>query len=251
MSDISDARAFTYQKDGHHFYVLTFPTGNKTFVFDASTSLWHERNATVPSTTINTVTWATQTSAIADFSTNDVVWNGTVFCAIGRTDAGASTDKCYTSPDGITWTARTLPSSQTWWAIEWNGTVFCAIAGGQFISNVAATSTDGITWTARTLSASLNYYDIAWNGTVFCAVATATSSCVTSPDGITWTNRSLPTYTQWYRIAWNGTVFCVVTIAESVACATSPDGITWSSASSAGRSGASARSSGPSSRAQA
>lgn len=43
MSVISDARAFTYQKDGHHFYVLTFPTGNKTFVFDANTNLWHER----------------------------------------------------------------------------------------------------------------------------------------------------------------------------------------------------------------
>lgn len=43
MTDITDAIAFTYQQDGHHFYVLTFPTGGKTYVFDANTQLWHER----------------------------------------------------------------------------------------------------------------------------------------------------------------------------------------------------------------
>jgi 6-phosphogluconolactonase (cycloisomerase 2 family) len=43
MSDISDARAFTYQQDGHNFYVLTFPTGDRTFVYDINTGLWHER----------------------------------------------------------------------------------------------------------------------------------------------------------------------------------------------------------------
>jgi len=43
MSDISDARAFTYQQDGHNFYVLTFPTGDKTYVYDINTGLWHER----------------------------------------------------------------------------------------------------------------------------------------------------------------------------------------------------------------
>jgi len=43
MTVITDAIAFTYQQDGHHFYVLTFPTGNRTFVFDVNTQLWHER----------------------------------------------------------------------------------------------------------------------------------------------------------------------------------------------------------------
>jgi hypothetical protein len=40
---ISDAIAFTYQQDGHSFYVLTFPTAQKTWVFDVSTGAWHER----------------------------------------------------------------------------------------------------------------------------------------------------------------------------------------------------------------
>lgn len=42
-SDISDAHAYTYQQEGHAFYVLTFPSGGQTWVFDASTNLWHER----------------------------------------------------------------------------------------------------------------------------------------------------------------------------------------------------------------
>lgn len=40
---ISDAEAFAYQQDGHSFYVLSFPTAGKTWVYDATTNLWHER----------------------------------------------------------------------------------------------------------------------------------------------------------------------------------------------------------------
>lgn len=42
-STISDAIAYTYQQDGHPFYVLTFPTANKTWVYDVATQAWHER----------------------------------------------------------------------------------------------------------------------------------------------------------------------------------------------------------------
>jgi len=41
--DISDAIAYTYQQDGHSFYVLTFPTANATWVYDVATQAWHER----------------------------------------------------------------------------------------------------------------------------------------------------------------------------------------------------------------
>jgi hypothetical protein len=40
---INDAIAFTYQQDGHSFYVLTFPSAQKTWVYDAATGAWHER----------------------------------------------------------------------------------------------------------------------------------------------------------------------------------------------------------------
>lgn len=40
---LSDAVAYTYQQDGHAFYVLNFPTANTTWVYDVSTGVWHER----------------------------------------------------------------------------------------------------------------------------------------------------------------------------------------------------------------
>lgn len=42
--DLGSAEANTYSLEGHDFYVLTFP-GRATFVYDASTRLWHERNS--------------------------------------------------------------------------------------------------------------------------------------------------------------------------------------------------------------
>jgi hypothetical protein len=43
--NLSDAVAYTYQQDGHSFYVLIFPSANTTWVFDVATSMWHERAA--------------------------------------------------------------------------------------------------------------------------------------------------------------------------------------------------------------
>ena len=41
--DLSTAVAYTYQQDGHSFYVLNFPTANATWVYDVVTQSWHER----------------------------------------------------------------------------------------------------------------------------------------------------------------------------------------------------------------
>jgi len=40
---IADAIGYTYQQEGHAFYVLSFPTAGKTWAYDVSTALWHER----------------------------------------------------------------------------------------------------------------------------------------------------------------------------------------------------------------
>ena len=41
--DLSDAIGYTYQQDGHSFYVLIFPSANATWVYDVATQAWHER----------------------------------------------------------------------------------------------------------------------------------------------------------------------------------------------------------------
>jgi len=46
-SRISDAQAYTYQDQGHSFYVIYFPSANSgngaTWVYDVATNMWHER----------------------------------------------------------------------------------------------------------------------------------------------------------------------------------------------------------------
>jgi hypothetical protein len=46
----ADAFAFTYQQEGHIFYVLTFPSAGATWCYDAATQLWHERAWRNPNT---------------------------------------------------------------------------------------------------------------------------------------------------------------------------------------------------------
>jgi hypothetical protein len=42
-TDITDATAYTYQQDGHSFYVLNFPSADITWVYDVATLSWHQR----------------------------------------------------------------------------------------------------------------------------------------------------------------------------------------------------------------
>lgn len=44
-ADLSDATGYTYQQDGHTFYVLNFTNADTTWVYDAATGAWHERAA--------------------------------------------------------------------------------------------------------------------------------------------------------------------------------------------------------------
>lgn len=39
---LTGAIAYSYQEEGHYFYVLGIPEINKTFVYNANTKLWHE-----------------------------------------------------------------------------------------------------------------------------------------------------------------------------------------------------------------
>lgn len=41
--DVSDAFGYCYQQEGHAFYMLTFPSANKTWCYDQATELFHER----------------------------------------------------------------------------------------------------------------------------------------------------------------------------------------------------------------
>lgn len=43
-SRIDDAYSFAYQEHGHSFLLMTFPSAKKTWCFDSTTNMWHERS---------------------------------------------------------------------------------------------------------------------------------------------------------------------------------------------------------------
>lgn len=75
-SDISDAISYTYQENGHNFYVLNFPTGDATWVYDTATGFWHERaytsNGELGRHRANGHSFAYQTHVVGDYATGQI-----------------------------------------------------------------------------------------------------------------------------------------------------------------------------------
>lgn len=125
-------------------------------------------------------TWVART---IPFGLSGITYGGGQFVAVGP--QASSTTGAATSPDGITWTTRVLPSAQNWASVAYGNGVYIAISGGQTAaSTAAASSTDGITWTARVLT-SMYWNNIAFGGPpnnsyfIACPVYTPTFSQVT------------------------------------------------------------------------
>ena len=75
-SDITDAVAYTYQQDGHSFYVLSFPTANATWVYDVATQAWHERagfiNGEFTRHRSNCQTYFNNVNAVGDYQNGNI-----------------------------------------------------------------------------------------------------------------------------------------------------------------------------------
>ena len=158
---------------------------------------------------------------------NGVAWSGTQFVAVG------SGGTILTSPDGTTWTSRTLDTSTFLGAflqgtflqgVTWSGTQFVAVGSG----GTVLTSPDGITWTSHFSQGATNIlYGVAWSGTQFVAVGSV-GTIRTSPDGITWTSQTSGTGYDLKGVTWSGTQFVVVgSFASSGIILTSSDGASW------------------------
>ena len=100
-----------------------------------------------------------------------------------------------TSTNGVSWTARSLPSSGGFYVHGWNGTVALAVSAG---TTLAYTSTDGINWTTRTLPASTGTQQMVYSPSKgqFLYTINGVVTAYTSPDGVTWTQRNMPTGAQ-------------------------------------------------------
>lgn len=138
------------------------------------------------------------------------------------------------SDDGITWTAATLPASQTWNSIAWSpsGSVYVAVS--QDGTNRFAWSADGATWTAGTNPATSKvWFSVACSPTVCVAVSngSGTAEAATSTDGKTWTNVNTNSFNGCSGsrcIAWSPSLSLFVVASNGGSSwQKSTDGTTW------------------------
>ena len=143
--------------------------GNGIFVAIAGAASTHNYVATSP----NGYTWTSYTNSSSTywsslaFGTNLSNGAGTWVDIAGYAQSqlgGSSTNSAsYSTNNGQTWTASTLPSTVYWSCIAYGNGIWMAIAGEGSASNVLATTSNGYTWTQYTNNLG-SYY---WQGLAY------------------------------------------------------------------------------------
>jgi hypothetical protein len=197
----------------------------------------HQNWATGP-TGITGSNWVGQINGyLFSLKGDSTIWRGTTsdnLTQIGTTPASfiamaygnslfvaISSSQVYTSPDAVTWTARTTAATllggsgtPAFTDITFGNGIF--FMGGRVYSGAwgvqGHSSTDGISWTSRLNSNWNNIWTgtVRWNGSQFAYIATGGSGDTTyvgaygySANGTTWTY--VQTYAQSVGLSWNGT----------------------------------------------
>lgn len=182
------------------------------------------------------INW-TSTNPGIQVSWTSITYGNGLFVAVacgtgtgGTCNTSAGT-RVVTSPDGITWTARTAPAA-LWNAVTYGNGLFVAVSESNGPNNVM-TSPDGITWTARTAPNGM-WGDVEYGNGRFVATAWSKVSnlVMTSPDGITWTSRSVTEEDGYTSLVFSSGLFVTAWYdtdksGNPSSISTSPDGVTW------------------------
>lgn len=193
-------------------------------------------------TSPDAVSWTTRPVSGLTNHLLSVVWNGSMFCAVGLQNA------MVTSTDGITWVTRNPRGTVMVWNVglsTWelnpnpSSSVFqlssVVFAGGQWVAVgeqqsdariSIVVSIDGVNWTAWVWTNTVSINACAWNGSVLCAVG-FNGAIFTSSDFRRWVQQSSATSQPLRKIVWNGLIFCAV--GNNGTIIISPDGRSWSS----------------------
>ncbi len=174
-------------------------------------------------TSTDGITWSIRVSGSGGGGSQDIIWNGSLFVAVGATGS------IRTSTDGITWTTRSPgDTSILLTAVSWSGTRFVAT---NFNNGVAWVSTDGITWSRSATAYAGVIVFSGYLGGRF--VAVGANQIQTSTDGLDWDNADQVQYVptalnRTYQ--YGGKYYALSTTAGFYQ---SNDGITWSAARTA------------------
>lgn len=187
--------------------------GTAILTFDADAQAAHvETTQVVNDSAPNPHTWTLVSSIAASYRY--------VFSGGGLLVASSNTTIAATSPDGVTWTQRVLPSG-TWDSGTYGNGMYVLVSKN---SAIIATSPSGTTWTSRAVVGGSTAYDVgvAYGNGTFVAADSATVAA-TSTDGITWTPQTKPSGGKF--LIFGGGVF--VLSGNSTTVLTSTNGITW------------------------
>jgi hypothetical protein len=125
-----------------------------------------------------------------------------------------------TSPDGITWTRRSSPTTPYLNSVAGNGERSVIAADNGTI----LTSSDGITWVSQSLGTSNGLSGVATNGHEFVIVG-QNGTIFASPDGSTWRPVNSGTSEYLLAVAADGQHF--VAVGTNGTILTSSDGLAW------------------------
>lgn len=193
-------------------------------------------------TSPDSITWAQQTSPIAN-RLFDVIYANGLYIAVGN-------NGIITSPDGITWTAKSTVANLRGiiyanglfvlvstngiytstdcmtWAFRIPGYIMAVTyANGLYVAvgyEAILTSSDGITWTKVIDDPGIDLYSVTYANGLYVAVGNV---IITSSDGINWAKQTSPATDYLFGVTYNNGLY--VAIGGSGVVLTSPDGINW------------------------
>ena len=189
--------------------------------------IWSNGTAVAPTTA-----WSAGNTLPASTFTSLAYGLGT-YVAIGGTASASS------SNDGVSWTARTIPtlSSGTYSAVTWGAGSYQQFTNGTYVaistgSNATAFSFNGSSWTVGgNLPQTSTWISVAYGNNRYVAIASNQTYVAFSLNaGLTWTQApaGLPSAANWTQITYGQGLFFAVASGTNIA-ATSPDGINWTS----------------------
>lgn len=191
--------------------------GNSTYVAVSRTA------SNIAATSSDGITWTTRT---LPFVAN---WNSVCYGATSALFVAVCSDAipgsgfligskfCATSPDGITWTRRSMPTNQSWNSVASDGTTFVAVGSAadgttttQGVTTAAASSTNGLTWVAATMATSQAWNAVAFGGGRYVAVGNGTATNYDADGAGTWTNGATVPNVNNIALVYNGTIWMVI-----------------------------------------
>lgn len=157
-----------------------------------------------------------------------IVYGDAVDTWVAVADGG--TKAAYSTDNGTTWTAATLPEGADWTSVAYGNGKFVAVAASDSTATQTAYSADGITWSSGSWIGGSKVVKFG-NGRFVALGGAGTTVSQYSFDGINWYTGTLPgASANWNTLAYGHGVFVAIATGTN-RTALSSDGLYWTSTS--------------------